>query len=248
MALKEQVSNLIPCRSLAFFKTLTLFVDLPDEEVMRFSTVAQIKNYKKGQFLYRENEQAKFFHVICTGWLKLFHTTAEGEEMILAMLTRDNITGVNALFEEEHFTMNAQVVDDAEILSIPLTLLKERVRMDNQLALNMLSYMVQQQRRYEVQQEQNLFYSAPQRVGCFLLGLCPIPERKDGVILTLPYDKVQIASALAMKAPTFSRALHVLCEEASIHITGTSVTIDSVERLLTFVGSGYSPSLIRTET
>jgi len=240
MTLKEQASDSTPLKSLAFFKGLTLFINLPDEEVMRFANAAQIKNYKKGHFLYRENDPACFFHIISTGWIKLSHTTAEGEEMTLTMLTRDGITGVKALFEQEHFTMNAQVIEDAEILSIPLMLLKEQLRADNQLALNMLSYMVQQQRRYELQQEQNFLYSAPQRIGCFLLGLCPTLEQKDGVVINLPYDKVLIASALGMKAPTFSRALNILREETIIHITGTSVTIDSMERLLTFVGGCYS--------
>jgi CRP-like cAMP-binding protein len=138
IALKERDSDSTESKSLAFFKSLTLFINLRDEEVMCFADAAQIKSYKKGQFLYRESEQATFFHVICSGWLKLFHTTAEGEEMILAMLTKDNITGVKPLFEEEHFTMSAQVVEDAEILNIPLALLKERIRVDNRLALNML--------------------------------------------------------------------------------------------------------------
>jgi len=246
IALKEQGFNSTESKSLAFFKGLTLFIHIPDEEVARFSDAAQIKNYKKGQILYSESEPAAFFHIICSGWIKLFHTTAEGEEMILAMLTRDSVTGVKPLFEQERFTMSAQVVEDAEIFSIPLALLKERLRTNNQLALNMISYMVQQQRRYELHQEQYFLYSAPQRIGCFLLGLCPALEQKDGVILKLPYDKVLIASALGMKAPTFSRALNILREETGIHITGTSVTIDSMQRLLTFVDGCYShPNLYK---
>ena len=45
-----------------------------------------------------EGEKADFFYVICTGWLKLFHTTEEGEEVILAMLTKNGITGENSIF------------------------------------------------------------------------------------------------------------------------------------------------------
>jgi len=239
-AIKERESASKQCKSLVFFKGLTLLANLPDEEVARFTDAAQIKSYKKGKLLYLEGEKANSFYIICNGWLKLFHTTEEGEEVSLAMLTRNCITGENAIFEQGRYTSSAQVVEDAQILSVPLTLLKEQLRVNNQLAFNMLTSMVQYQRRHELQLEQYILYSAPQRIGCFLLGLCPVLEQKDGVILNLPYDKTLIASTLGMKGATFSRALNILREETGIHIAGTRVTIDSMKRLLKFVDGCYS--------
>jgi CRP-like cAMP-binding protein len=156
------------------------------------------------------------------------------------MLTAGSTIGENSLFESGRFTSSAQVAEDATIISIPFSLLSEQLELNNQLALNMLGSMVQYQRRHELQLEQYLLYSAPQRIGCFLLGLCPALEQKDGVILNLPYDKTLIASTLGMKGATFSRALNILREETGIHITGTRVTIDSMERLLKFVNGCYS--------
>lgn len=240
VAIDEQDAPSRKCKSLAFFKGLTLFTGLLTEEVSPFADAAHIKNYKKGSFLYLEGEQADFFYVICSGWLKLFHITEEGEEVNLAMITRDSITGENAIFEHGRFASSAQVVEDAQILSIPHVLLKDHLRTNNQLAYNMLSSMVQYQRRHELQLEQYLLYSAPQRIGCFLLGLCPVLEQKDGVTLNLPYDKTLIASTLGMRGATFSRALNILREETDITIVGTRGTIASMQRLLTFVNGCYS--------
>jgi len=240
-ATKKQKPDIQRCNSLAFFKGLTLFADLADEEVARFADVSQLKSYKKGQALYLEGDTAESFYIICSGWLKLSHTTEEGEEVNLAVLTRDSITGESAIFEEGRFASSAHVVEDAQILSVPLSLLKEQIRLNNQLAFNMLTSMMQYQRRHELQLEQYILYSAPQRVGCFLLGLCPITEQKDGVKLELPYDKALIASILGMKGATFSRALNILRDETGIRITGTSVTIASMKCLLEFVDGCYSP-------
>jgi CRP-like cAMP-binding protein len=226
--------------SLEFLKGISLFYKLPNESVEAFAKVAQTKSYKKGKLLYLEGDPADFFYIICGGWLKLFHITEEGEEVILAMLTADSTTGESSMFEHGRYTSSAQVVGDASILSIPLAFLREQLRFNNQLALNMLGSMVQYQRRHELQLEQYLLYSAPQRIGCFLLGLCPVLEQKDGVILNLPYDKTLIASTLGMKGATFSRALNILREETGIHITGTRVTIDSMVRLKKFVDGCYS--------
>lgn len=240
MAVKEQDGVAKRSKSLTFFEGLTLFADLTSKEVTLFVDAAQLKSYKKGHRLYLEGEQADRFYIICSGWIKLFRITEEGEEVILAMLTKNSITGESALFEQGRFTSTAQVAEDAQILGIPLLLLKEQLAANNKLALNMLTSMVQYQRRHELQLEQYFLYSAPQRIGCFFLGLCPVLEQKDGVVLDLPYDKTLIASTLGMKGATFSRALNILREETGIHIKGTRVTISSIERLLKFVDGCYS--------
>jgi CRP/FNR family transcriptional regulator len=232
-------------RSLDFFKDITLFDNLSDKEISLFADVAQIKHYKKGQFLYMEGDQAAFFYIICSGWLKLLHVTEDGEEIIVAMITKNNITGESSIFEKGSFASSAQVVEDAEVLSIPLSILKEQLRLNNQLALNMLTSMTQYQRQHELQLQQYLLYSAPQRVGCFILGLCPVLEQKDGVILNLPYDKTLIASTLGMKGATFSRALNLLRDETGTRISGTRVTVASISRLLKFVDGCYLPHHLR---
>ena len=102
------------------FKNLPLFADLPEDVVQRFADSAQMRRYKKGATLYLEGEKADFFYVIAKGWLKLFHMTAEGEEVGLAMLTTGAVVAGNALFEKGCYISSAEVAEDAEIFSLPL--------------------------------------------------------------------------------------------------------------------------------
>jgi CRP-like cAMP-binding protein len=231
---------------LDFLQGLLLFEKLTAEETKRFASASHSKSYKKGHVLYLEDTPAASFYVIRSGWIKLFRTTEEGEEVILTILTEKHTIGKDALFHNKQFTSSAQVIEDVELLSIPLSLLGEQLQKNNQLALNMLNALTQYQRLHEQQLEQYLLYSAPQRVGCFLLGLCPVLEQIDGVELTLPYDKTLIASALGMKGATFSRALNILRQDTGLHIIGTHVKIESMKRLLDFVDGCYSSySLIK---
>lgn len=246
MAKNEKFVSVTPkCTSRDFLKELSLFANLPDKEVQLFTDAAHLKSYKKGQYLYMEGEEAKYFYVMCSGWIKLLHVTEDGEEIVLAMLTKNNITGESAIFEQGNFASTAQIVEDAQILSIPIALLKEHMSVSTKLALNMLTSMIQYQRRHEMQVEQFLLYSAPQRVGCFILGLCPVQEQKDGVEIELPYDKTLIANTLGMKGPTFSRALNMLRDETGTRISGRHVTIDSMKKLLKFVDGCYLPHHLR---
>lgn len=62
--IKERKSDVMPSKSLEFFKSLTLFNNLPDQDVAHFANAAQIKNYKKGKLLYMEGAKADFFYVV----------------------------------------------------------------------------------------------------------------------------------------------------------------------------------------
>jgi hypothetical protein len=88
--------------------------------------------------------------------------------------------------------------------------------------------------------EQFIHCSAPQRIGCFLLGLFPVTDQKDGLELMIPYDKQVIASTLSIKGTTFSRALNMLRDETGIQIHRNNVKRDSMKRLLKFVDGCYS--------
>ena len=115
--------------------------------------------------------------------------------------------------------------------------MKEQIRLNPTLALSMLSSMSRHHRRHYGEIALNAMQTAPQRVGCFLLRLCPANQKKN-VILQLPYDKTLIAYTLGMKGATLSRALNILRLKTGIRINGGNVEIDSVAKLAQYV---YGP-------
>lgn len=219
-------------------RAVLLFSGLPDIEISHFYDAAQNRAYKKGKVLYVEEERAEFFYIICSGWVKLFHTMPEGDEVILDMLTKGHLVGESALFEKDCYTSSAQVVVDVQLLSIPLCVLKDRITNSRTVAMSMLAAMSFHHRRQHGILALNATQNAPQRVGCFLLRFCPM-EKKEDVVFYLPYDKTLIAETLGMNSATFSRSLNVLRRKTGLRVKGTSVEIDSVEKLTEFV---YPPS------
>ncbi len=218
---------------------LPLFSGLASKEIEVFAAASHSRAFTKGQYLFLEGEVAQCFYVIIAGWVKLIHVTESGDEVILAMITKQAVTGEASLFENGNHAATAQIVEDALILSMPIPLLKSQMIENPQLSMNMMTSMIQYQRRHEMQVEQFLLYSAPQRVGCFILDLCLVQNQRDGLELELPYDKRLIANLLGMKGPTFSRALNILRDATGTRIEGTHVTIASIKKLLQFVDGCY---------
>jgi CRP-like cAMP-binding protein len=215
-------------------KNIRLFSNLADEDVAPFQEAAQIRSYKKGSFVYFQGDQARFFYVIGGGWVKLFRTMPEGQEVIIDMLTTGHTFGEDAIFEKERHACSAQVVEDVKLLIIPSSLLRAQIRLNPSLAFNMFFTMSKHHRHHSCALAFNAMLNAPQRIGCFLLRLCTDDTQKSA-LLTLPYDKSLIADTLGMKGETFSRALKILKQETSARVNGTTVEIDSVQKLAEYV-------------
>lgn len=215
-------------------KSTILFSNLPTEDLSCFHNAASSLSYKKDKVLFVQSETAENFYVISSGWVKLFHTLPGGDEVIVDMLTTGNIVGENAIFDHGCYTSSAQIVESVQLLSLPLKLLKEQIHTNLKLAFNMLTSMSQHHRRHYGALALNAMQSAPQRIGCFLLSLCP-GDRHQDIVFHLPYDKTLIADTLGMKGATFSRALTILKEKTGLRIKDTRVEIDTIEPLMKFV-------------
>ena len=222
-------------------RSAPIFSNLTDAHIAIFQNEARPRSYKKGKVLYLEEESAEYFYVILSGWIKLFHTMPEGDEVIIDMLTKGDLVGESAIFEKGFHTSSAQIVEDTRLLCIPMHTLRDQISRSASLAYNMLSALSRHHRRACGEMALHAKQSAPQRVGYFLLKFCP-KNKRQSIKFALPYDKTLIASALGMKNETFSRALNSLRQNIGLRIVGASVEINSVEQLAGFVYTFVTPS------
>ncbi|MCI5050226.1 MAG: Crp/Fnr family transcriptional regulator [Rickettsiales bacterium] len=236
-AIKLESVNEIP----ELLEGLPLFKGLGPEIIQTLVEQSQSRNIRKGTILYLQDDPADWFYVILHGWVKLFRETIEGEEAVIDVLTNRHMFGENAVFEEDRYTYAVEIIEDSALIAMPTAVLKQQIATNNQLALNMLSSMsrhrLQQHREIEHLNVQN----APQRIGCFLLRLCGSKPEKH-VTIHLPYDKTLIASRLGMKPETFSRALAKLKQNTNIKVSGPSVHIEDVDRLVEYTCNHCSTS------
>lgn len=197
--------------------------------------------YQKGNILFMHEDPAECFYVIAKGWVKLFRETYDGEEAVVDVLSEGHMFGETAIFEGDAYAYGAEVVEDAVIFALPLSLLKDTITENSQLSMQMFSVMSRFRKQQDQELEHRDLQSAPQRIGCFLLRLCKA-DAKGPITLHLPYDKTLIASRLGMKAETFSRALARLRKETNIRVQGATVEIDTIAQLSDYSCSACSSS------
>ena len=134
--------------SLGYLKGVPLFSGLSDQDIAPFDNSSQIRSYKKGKILYLQGDAPNFFYIIGGGWVKLFRTMPEGDEVIVDMLTSGHMFGESAIFEKGYHMCTAQVIEDIHLLSIPSEILRSQISVSPRLALNMLASMSRHHRHH----------------------------------------------------------------------------------------------------
>lgn len=226
--------------------SLPLFAGLPDVLLEKLSEVSQVREYKKGKLLFLENEPCSRFYIVLSGWVKLFKGNATGEETVLQMLGANETIAESAVFLGVPYPASAQVAEDSVLLSIPAPIIREEIRNNGILALNMVTCISKHSQSMIHQIEATRLKSAVERVGWFLLKLA-IESKHVSKEIRLPYDKAMIASFLAMTPETFSRTLKQF-KDRGFKIESDAVTLPDINVLCTFCDEETASHCNRHET
>lgn len=218
-------------------RQVPLFRDLNDELIEHFCAQASSRQVKKGTITCTPDDIAHHLYIVQSGWIKLFRDTQDGQEAVLDIVSTFGIFGENSLFGNQTYGWYAEAVEDTDLLSIPVTVLKEAIKTEQSFAINMIVAMSEYRRRQDGEIERFMLQNAPQRVGCFLLKLVPKTawsNQEPCPPITLPYSKSLVATRLGMTPETFSRALNALKKNTKMSVKQSTVHIEDVKSLTTY--------------
>jgi CRP-like cAMP-binding protein len=213
--------------NLPFFKGLDR--DLLDQ----FLGASDVHAHAKGHRLFSAGDKARKFFVILGGWVKLYRSTVEGEEAVLAIFSTGDVFGEAAVFEEATYPFSAEIAEEARLLEIPASFLKDITKKNPDILNRIMASMSREMHKLQLENEHLSIMTAPQRVGCLLLQLSSHMIGNGGTF-TLPYDKSLAAARLGMKPETFSRSLAQL-KPFGVGVNGSEVRIDNFGCLMKYV-------------
>lgn len=217
------------------FQQIEPFKQASSASINQLSQSAKRHVYKKNTILLDHCKATHTFLYVTNGWVKLFKESAEGEEIILDVLTKGHYCGDEFLFSaEEADAYSVQAATEVEVITLPLSAVKKLLVFDNGLLLGFLEQALKKQRHMHIETEHLNIQNAAQRIGCFILRLC---DQHNGqkMTVTLPYDKLLLASRLGMRGETFSRALKKLSKECNLKVHAQTVEITCRDQLVKYI-------------
>lgn len=210
-----------------------LFSELDDETLDYFIGQSQSHSYDKDQQVFALGAPAEALFFICEGWVKLYRMSRSGEEVTINIFGPGETFGEAAVFSRlRRYPVEAEAVEKTVLLHISRQLFIDKIRESSDFSLQLLCSVSSRQRLLVQQLEQITVRTPPQRIGAFLLQLCPLGALQQAEV-SLPYEKALIAHRLNIEPETFSRAIKKL-EPYGVTIQGRQIQIEDIEHLRHF--------------
>lgn len=231
-----------------WLETTLIFRGLSPEQRQALTQIAQLQHFKKGEQIFRQDQEATGFYVVQTGRVKVFQMSANGKEQILNIFTEgDNFADVPAL-DGQSFPASAAALEPADLIFFPRYPFLDFLHHSPDVAVKMLISLSSHLRHLAQLVEQLSFKSVPQRLATYLLNLGDTPSNtgldtfSDTAAVSrsiypatvyLDLTKSQLAARLGTIPATLSRAFYQLSSDGIIAIAGPKVTILDRDRLIT---------------
>lgn len=216
-------------------RLVPIFNHLDDETMDRVGSMAHTKTIKKGEMLYRAQEEDDTLYIISKGRVKIYRLSDGGKEQLVRILNPGDFTGewtvFNASGQHEDY---AEALKDTSICVLRNEDVRKLLSDYPAISLKFLSAMSQRLAKSERQTSQVATGQIGSRLVMFLADLIDTPLEGQHTVV-LPMNRKEIASYLGTTPESISRKFSELEEKGLIRQqTNKKIIIENLDDLLLY--------------
>lgn len=164
------------------------------------------KKYKKGEFIFHENEQPRYYYQIISGTVKLFNTNFDGREFTQSEFTNGESFGEPPLFIDELYPSTAMATKDSVIIKISkekfLEIMDEYPALQKKM-IRLLSFRVYN----KTITAREIINNTPETRIIAFLNAYKKKNNCEHTEIEIPYTRQEIANYTGLRVETIIRTL-----------------------------------------
>jgi CRP/FNR family transcriptional regulator len=219
---------------LDILSTTPLFSGLSESHLNQIKAIAVEKQYKKGEAIFTEGEDARGFFIVAEGLVKIYKLSPDGKEHILHIFGSGEPFAEVPVFSGQAFPANADAISETRLIFFPRTAFVDLITANPSLGLNMLAVLSVRLRQFTVQIENLSLKEVPGRLAGYLLYLAEEQGSENRVNLNI--SKGQLASLLGTIPETLSRIFSKMNTQGIIEVKGRNILLLDYEELKNLAG------------
>jgi CRP/FNR family transcriptional regulator len=191
-------------------KNVPLFYSLNTEELSNIQKKIAIKRYRKNQIIMPEEDTNEYMYIIIFGKVKVYQTSIEGREIILAMHKSGDYFGEMSLLDGKTVPATVQAVQDTLTAIISKKDFYALIRRHRTVLNNLLSILCSRLRESWFRMRILSFDTASQRIkGLLFMLMSDYGEStEEGIILNLKLTHQEIADMTGLSRETVTRIIN----------------------------------------
>jgi CRP/FNR family cyclic AMP-dependent transcriptional regulator len=213
--------------AVALLHATELFQGVAEETVGLVAERSSERHYKKGQLIFHEGDDGDSLFILAEGSVKVFVTSEDGDEMVLATMRPPETFGELSLIDGRPRSASAETLEPSRALVLArrsfLDLLHGNAAVTDAL-MKGLGTMV---RRLTVQASDLVFLDLHGRLAKTLLALAP----EGGAVVELGMTQTDLAAMVGGTRQTVNQILHSFEQRGYIRLDGRRVELLKPEML-----------------
>jgi|TARA_B100000745_G_scaffold174339_1_gene114214 CRP-like cAMP-binding protein len=208
-------------------RNVPIFTDLTDSDLTKIASKMVPRVYKKGQMILLEESMGETFFIITQGAVKVTRLSADGREVILAILGESDFFGEMSLLDGEGRSANIVANEDAKVLTLSRNDFLDCLESYPKIAIALLEELATRLRKSDQQIESLSLSDSEHRIGITLIRLAgELGTIKQGhvTVKNLPYQQ-DIANMAGTSRETVSRTLKLLEDKKLVRRENRNLTI-----------------------
>lgn len=213
---------------------INLFKNLSGEELEELDKLTVMKSADKNQFIYFPKEPSKILFFLKQGRIKIGSYSADGKEIIKAILYPGEVFGEMGIVGEESRRDFAVAMDaDTRMCTLSVEEFKSMMNSNPELSLEVTKTIGEKLRNIERRLESLIFKDARERIIDFMKEMAEKYGKKIGVETLVKHDLTHqdIANLTATSRQTVTTVLNDLKDKNLIYMERKRFLIRSLEEL-----------------
>ena len=208
-------------------RNVPIFTDLTDSDLTKIASKMVPRVYEKGQMILLEESMGETFFIITQGAVKVTRLSADGREVILAILGESDFFGEMSLLDGEGRSAYIVANESAKVLTLSRNDFLDCLESYPKIAIALLEELATRLRKSDQQIESLSLSDSEHRIGITLIRLAgELGTIKQGhvTIKNLPYQQ-DIANMAGTSRETVSRTLKLLEDKKLVRRENRNLTI-----------------------
>jgi CRP-like cAMP-binding protein len=207
-----------------------LFAELDEQAVDDIARRSRVRRYRRGELVFMEGDSGQSLFAVVTGLVKVYVTSARGDDLVLATVGPGDSFGELSLLDGAGRSASAEALEESSLLIVDRAGFMELIHARPELVDRLLRNLGSLVRRLTDQAGDLVFLDLPGRIAKLLLSLGAGAAATDAGV-ELPFSQSELAHMVGASRQTVNHVLRSFHATGYIELSGRRLRILRPEAL-----------------
>jgi len=223
----KEIKSMEPDKETSYFKQVSFFADLPEEEIQALASVAKRRTFRSGEVIFHRDDPGQVLYMIKDGKVKICIISPDGQEVSLAVLGKGEYFGEFALLDGLPRSADAVALERVECHTLQRSDFHNAILKHPKIAILVLEALSKRLRNTDQMVEDLIFLDVYGRVAKKLLELAEAHGIKadDGVRIDVRLTQQELASMVGASRESVNKVLGYFTDKNFISTDKHRITL-----------------------